>query len=97
MPTIYFSFDRPNIRYRIVQKQNTREQLHLFEAEHPKTQALVYCLSRKRVEETANGFVKKLERIALSCRFKQCITTINNVYQRRRRYHCSQWLLVWEL
>lgn len=48
------SFDRPNIRYRIVQKQNPRQQLHAFlEAEHRGDAGIVYCLSRKRVEETA--------------------------------------------
>lgn len=48
------SFDRPNIRYRIVQKQNPREQLQLFlESEHRGDAGIIYCLSRKRVEETA--------------------------------------------
>jgi len=47
-------FDRPNIRYRIVQKRNAREQLLRFlEAEHRGDAGIVYCLSRKRVEETA--------------------------------------------
>ncbi|TAK74592.1 MAG: DNA helicase RecQ [Gammaproteobacteria bacterium] len=48
------SFDRSNIHYRIVQKQNPREQLQRFlETEHPNDAGIVYCLSRKRVEETA--------------------------------------------
>lgn len=48
------SFDRPNIRYHIVQKQNTRQQLLRFlEAEHKEDAGIIYCLSRKRVEETA--------------------------------------------
>jgi ATP-dependent DNA helicase RecQ len=48
------SFDRPNIRYRIVQKQSPKEQLHRFlEAEHLGDAGIVYCLSRKRVEDTA--------------------------------------------
>jgi len=48
------SFDRPNIRYRIVQKNNARQQLQAFlEAEHPDDAGIVYCLSRKKVEETA--------------------------------------------
>lgn len=48
------SFDRPNIRYQIVQKQNAREQLHQFlETEHRGDAGIVYCLSRKKVEETA--------------------------------------------
>ena len=48
------SFDRPNIRYRITQKNNARQQLEAFlEAEHPNDAGIVYCLSRRKVEETA--------------------------------------------
>jgi ATP-dependent DNA helicase RecQ len=48
-------FDRPNIRYRIVQKQNARKQLLDFiRAEHDGDAGIVYCLSRKKVEETAD-------------------------------------------
>jgi ATP-dependent DNA helicase RecQ len=48
------SFDRPNIRYAIVEGQNPREQLWRFlEQEHPQAAGIVYCLSRKRVEQVA--------------------------------------------
>ncbi|WP_404804659.1 DNA helicase RecQ [Methyloradius palustris] len=48
------SFDRPNIRYRITQKNNARQQLlHFLETEHSDDAGIVYCLSRKKVEETA--------------------------------------------
>jgi len=48
------SFDRPNIRYRVLQKANARQQLeHFIETEHPNDAGIVYCLSRKKVEETA--------------------------------------------
>jgi len=48
-------FDRPNIRYRIVHKQNARKQLLDFiRAEHHGDAGIVYCLSRKKVEETAD-------------------------------------------
>jgi ATP-dependent DNA helicase RecQ len=48
------SFDRPNIRYRVTQKYNARNQLQEFlEAEHPNDAGIVYCLSRKKAEETA--------------------------------------------
>jgi len=48
------SFDRPNIRYRITQKNKARQQLEAFlEAEHPNDAGIVYCLSRRKVEETA--------------------------------------------
>lgn len=54
------SFDRPNIRYRIVQKQNPREQLHSFiDTEHRNDSGIIYCLSRKRVEETAAWLCEK--------------------------------------
>jgi ATP-dependent DNA helicase RecQ len=48
------SFDRPNIRYTIVDKAEGRAQLLRFiRAEHPDEAGIVYCLSRRRVEETA--------------------------------------------
>jgi ATP-dependent DNA helicase RecQ len=48
------SFDRPNIRYRIVEKANPRAQLLAFlRAEHEGEAGIVYCLSRRKVEETA--------------------------------------------
>ncbi len=48
------SFDRPNIRYRIVEKDNARQQLLRFiRAEHEGDAGIVYCLSRAKVEETA--------------------------------------------
>ncbi|MGQ0510113.1 MAG: DNA helicase RecQ [Betaproteobacteria bacterium] len=48
------SFDRPNIRYTIVDKQDARAQLLAFvREEHPGEAGIVYCLSRKKVDETA--------------------------------------------
>src|SRR5450830_179595 len=53
------SFDRPNIRYQIVEKANGRKQLLDFiESEHGDDAGVVYCLSRKKVEETAE-FLKQ--------------------------------------
>ncbi len=53
------SFDRPNIRYQIVEKANGRKQLLDFiESEHADDAGVVYCLSRKKVEETAE-FLKQ--------------------------------------
>ncbi len=47
-------FDRPNIEYRIHQKQNARQQLLRFlRNEYPEDTGIVYCLSRKKVEATA--------------------------------------------
>ena len=52
------SFDRPNIRYRIVEKANARAQLLAFlRAEHAGEAGIVYCLSRRKVEETAAWLV----------------------------------------
>ena len=48
------SFDRPNIRYRVTLKDNARQQLEDFiEAEHANDAGIIYCLSRRKVEETA--------------------------------------------
>ena len=48
------SFDRANIRYQIVPKQNVRAQLLAFiRGEHQGEAGIVYALSRKRVEQTA--------------------------------------------
>jgi ATP-dependent DNA helicase RecQ len=46
-------FDRPNIRYRIVPKSNTREQLLDFLGERKGEAGIVYCLSRRKVEDIA--------------------------------------------
>ncbi|MDD1606626.1 MAG: DNA helicase RecQ, partial [Methylococcaceae bacterium] len=53
-PLYLSGFDRPNIRYAIVQKQNARQQLLEFmRSQHDGDAGIVYCLSRKKVEETA--------------------------------------------
>jgi ATP-dependent DNA helicase RecQ len=49
------SFDRPNIRYTIVEKTDaTRQLLRFIESEHAGEAGIVYCQSRKRVEEVAD-------------------------------------------
>ncbi len=53
-------FDRPNIRYRIVQKQNAKQQvLNFIKAEHWGDAGIIYCLSRKKVESTAQWLAGK--------------------------------------
>ncbi len=47
------SFDRPNIRYHVVRKNNARQQLKEFLNGHQGEAGIVYCLSRKKVEETS--------------------------------------------
>lgn len=48
------SFDRPNIRYRILQKQQGKQQLLRFiQTQHQDNAGIVYCGSRKKVDELA--------------------------------------------
>ncbi|MEN5209567.1 DNA helicase RecQ [Stenotrophomonas terrae] len=47
------SFDRPNIRYTVVQKDNAKRQLLGFLRNHRDEAGIVYCMSRRKVEETA--------------------------------------------
>ncbi|GAA3985380.1 DNA helicase RecQ [Comamonas faecalis] len=51
------SFDRPNIRYRLEEKKKEplQQLLHFIEREHPGDAGVVYCQSRKRVEQTADA------------------------------------------
>ena len=54
------SFDRPNIQYRIEPKASPREQLlKLITTEHEGESGIVYCLSRKSVEQTAEALVAR--------------------------------------
>ena len=54
------SFDRPNIRYHVTIKDNARQQLLTFiEREHPNDAGIIYCLSRKKVEDTATWLAEK--------------------------------------
>jgi ATP-dependent DNA helicase RecQ len=55
-PHFVASFDRPNIRYEIIEKQNAPAQLKTFIAErHAGDAGIVYCLSRAKVEDTADA------------------------------------------
>lgn len=47
------SFDRPNIFYSIVPKEQPRKQLLAFLSERRSDAGIVYCLSRKKVDEVA--------------------------------------------
>src|SRR5471030_3314846 len=58
-PSFVASFDRPNIRYEIVDKQNAQTQLKAFITErHAGDAGIVYCLSRAKVEDTAAALTK---------------------------------------
>ncbi|MGY3232283.1 ATP-dependent DNA helicase RecQ [Luteibacter sp. HA06] len=52
------SFDRPNIRYRVAPRQNARRQLLDFLDAHRGEAGIVYCLSRRKVDETAAWLVE---------------------------------------
>jgi ATP-dependent DNA helicase RecQ len=53
------SFDRPNIQYRIVAKDDPKRQLlELLRSEHAGDAGIVYCLSRASVEKTAEFLVQ---------------------------------------
>ncbi len=51
------SFDRPNIRYAVVEKDKEREQLRAFLEGHRGEAGIVYCLSRRKVDEIAAWLV----------------------------------------
>ena len=52
--TFIASFDRPNIRYTIVEKADTKRQLLAFLKDgHQGEAGIVYCATRNKVEETA--------------------------------------------
>ncbi len=58
-PQFVASFDRPNIKYEIVDKQNAQTQLKAFIRErHTGDAGIVYCLSRAKVEDTADALSK---------------------------------------
>lgn len=77
-------FDRPNIRYAIAEKDNPRAQLKRFLKEHDGESGIVYCLSKRKTEETAawlceqgylalpyHGGMDKAERQANQIRFQR--------------------------
>ncbi len=58
-------FDRPNIRYRVVTKKDAKAQLVVFLAEeHASDAGIVYCQTRRKVEEVADWLAMK-GRVAL--------------------------------
>jgi ATP-dependent DNA helicase RecQ len=58
-PNFVASFDRPNIKYEIVDKTNAQKQLQAFISDrHSGEAGVVYCLSRAKVEDTAAALNK---------------------------------------
>ena len=59
-PAIFVSpFDRPNIRYQVQVKADPRRQLGDFLRGHADESGIVYCLSRKKVESTAESLQRE--------------------------------------
>jgi ATP-dependent DNA helicase RecQ len=53
-------FDRPNIRYTILPRQNGRTQfLKFLRTDHQGNSGIIYCLSRRKVDETADWLRKE--------------------------------------
>ncbi|MBN8728085.1 MAG: DNA helicase RecQ [Xanthomonadales bacterium] len=53
------SFDRPNIRYHVVEKHDARRQLQAFLSRHEGESGIVYCLSRRKVDETTGWLAER--------------------------------------
>lgn len=58
-PVFTSSFDRPNISYEIAERTDAKSQLLSFLNRHKGESGIVYCSSRKRVEETSEWLVKQ--------------------------------------
>ncbi len=54
------SFDRPNIAYEIVERDQPRQQLLRFLSRHKGSSGIVYCLSRAKVEESPAGSTNRV-------------------------------------
>ncbi|MDP6038411.1 MAG: DNA helicase RecQ [Candidatus Latescibacteria bacterium] len=53
-------FDRPNIRYTVVAKKSSKQQLLSFiRIQHPSDAGIVYCLSRRKVEDVAQWLAEQ--------------------------------------
>jgi ATP-dependent DNA helicase RecQ len=78
------SFDRANIRYAISEGQNPRERLWRFiEREHPQDAGIVYCLSRRGVEQAAAW---------LSAKGRRALPYHAGMPERLRREHQTRFL-----
>lgn len=55
------SFNRPNIRYTIIQKHQPLKQLTEFLTKHPEQSGIIYCTTRKRVDEVSERLRKQCQ------------------------------------
>jgi len=53
------SFDRPNLRYAVTHKHDSRRQLLEFLDDHKSESGIVYCLSRRKVDATAAALAER--------------------------------------
>jgi len=59
-PVFVTGFDRPNIRYEVVEMNKPREQLlHLIERHHPADSGIIYCLSRRKVDAVTAWLIER--------------------------------------
>lgn len=59
-PRFVSSFDRPNIKYTIGEPANAKDALlNFLDTHHPGDAGIVYCLSRKKVEQTAEWLIQQ--------------------------------------
>ena len=73
------SFDRPNIRYTIVEKNNPTDQLLRFVAEHRGEAGIVYCQSRRRVEQLAERLEAVLDASSEGALFDATVEALEGV------------------
>ena len=58
--TFVGGFDRPNIHYSILERNNAKKQVFDFiQSYHPEDSGIIYCISRKKVEEMAEWLQEK--------------------------------------
>jgi ATP-dependent DNA helicase RecQ len=58
-PVFAAGYDRPNLFYRVVDKHNPQDQLrHFLVEEHAEDAGIVYCFTRRAVEETAAALTR---------------------------------------
>ena len=53
------SFDRPNLTYKVISRQNAIDQLAQILGRHANESGIIYCLSRREVEETSEKLNRK--------------------------------------
>ena len=76
--TFITSFDRPNIRYTVMEKHQPRQQLLRFLSAHENESGIIYALSRRRVEEVAaflrdNGYRAEAYHAGLAAPVRQSV------------------------